>query len=736
MLDFLPSVSIVLATSNRAESLARTLNSIQQVDYPVDRLEVLVIDDGSRDNTRDVVQSLMPSFSPIPLLCHSLPKGNIVHARNRGVDEATGDVIVFTDDDCTFDGTWLSTLVQPLANEKVGAVGGGDCAPPELTPFESAVDYAFTSFLGVGGVRHGGPGRRAARYVPRGCNMAVRRKVMAEIGPFDSQFFNGEEIDIDYRIEKAGYQLVYQEGCAVHHHRRATWRGLARQVFDRGRTRRMLFRKHPEFFEFAYTVPAIAVAGLVLLLIASLFSVWGLLVLTLGVTGYAVLLLLGGLHAAVIGHSLAAGVRIPAVLALMHLSYGAGYWRGLSRGSAVRFTGHHALRCLISNDGFGLNQGDRAILQVMRNDLQGAFPGVTIRGFLNSWVPGPAALLRFWRDLRWADVFILGGGQVLHDQTCLLFLVAGLLKLKAAMLVGTPFVCYGIGVGPLQSRIGRRAVFRLLRHAKLILVRDHASRQLLTELGLPSERVRVTADQAFRLPLPPPEEVDSLARRFKLDRAPRPCVAICPRRWFHYAHHLFPARWRMRRTPPSETAAFSDLLDDLARVADRLIAQGGSVWLIPMKISRGHDPGQDDDDVCREIRDRMNQPNGARILDEDLPPSDLAALLTRFDAVVTMRMHAAILSALRGTPAVGIALAQKFTDCFAQLGQSERLIPAEEANGKALTACLDAALSLNDADRHALQEAAARLAEQAGENVKALSKWAATHSIGRDKEKL
>jgi len=192
----------------------------------------------------------------------------------------------------------------------------------------------------------------------------------------------------------------------------------------------------------------------------------------------------------------------------------------------------------------------------------------------------------------------------------------------------------------------------------------------------------------------------------------------------------------MRRARPSEAAAFSDLLNDLARVADRLILQGGSVWLIPMKISKGHDPGQDDDDVCREIRDRMNQPHGARILNEDLPPSDLAALLTRLDAVVTMRMHAAILSALRGTPAVGIALSQKFTDCFAQLDQSERLIPAEEANDKALTACLDAALSLNDAGRHALQETAARLAEQAGDNIKAFSEWAATRPIGQDKEEL
>ncbi len=727
MPDYIPFVSIVIATSNRADSLVRTLDSLLHVNYPSDKLEILVIDDGSTDHTPEAVKALTESFQPAPLLCHSLPKGNITHARNRGAKEAIGEVVVFTDDDCTFEPDWLRTLVQPLQDTQIGAVGGGDCAPPDLAPFEAAVDHAFCSLLGVGGVRHGGSGHRAARYVPRGCNMAARREVILEAGGFDTRFFNGEEIDLDYRIEKAGYRLVFQDHCTVQHHRRATWPGLHRQVSGRGRTRHMLFQKHPECFELAYLAPSIALGVLSLVLLLSVFSELARLTLGMGLIAYITILLLGGLHAFVRGLGFAAAIRVPPILALMHFSYGAGYWRGILGGARTCATESHALRCLISNDGFGPNQGDRAILEVMQTDLQEEFPGVEIRGFLNAWVPTPPDLLQFWHDLRWADVFLFGGGQVIHDQTCLLFLAAGMLKLLAARLAGTPFVCYGVGVGPLHSRLGRRAVRAMLSRAALILVRDEASKRLLIEIGVEPTRVTVTADVAFRLPPLTGPEADDLLHSLGLEDATAPRVAICPRRWFHYRHGVLPARWRWPQHSPAKDDGFSALADTLAMVADAIHSRGGTVLLVPMKTSTSaKDPGQDDDVVCRQVRDRMADLSRTILVPAVDSPRAVATLLAQMDCVVTMRMHAAILGAGQGVPAIGLSLSEKFDDCFARLDQGDRLIPVAEANRDGILACVDAALATGPEARAALRERAAQLADLAENNIKLFAEWAST----------
>ncbi len=408
----------------------------------------------------------------------------------------------------------------------------------------------------------------------------------------------------------------------------------------------------------------------------------------------------------------------------MHLGYATGYWRGLLTPSTLHDAASHPLRCLISNDGFGTNQGDRAILAAMRNDVQAAFPGVEIRGFLNAWIPGPRALLQFWRDMRWTDVFILGGGQLIHDQTCLLFLAAGMLKLLAARLTGTPFVCYGIGVGPLHSPVGRRAVRALLNKAALILVRDDASQQLLLDIGVAPDRITMTADAAFRLPPQTEIEARELLRSLGLADGDHPRVAICPRRWFHYRHGVLPARWRFPRRPLPGASDFAALLDALAALADTVQARGGTVVLLPMKISpHTMDPGQDDDVVCRELQQRMAHASRVCLMPDGLSPQEVATILTHMDAVVTMRMHAAILASTQGVPAVGLALSDKFDDCFARLGQTERLIPVKEATRQALLARLDDALECGQDGRRVLRQRADEQAARAATNAAVFAAW-------------
>lgn len=730
-----PYVSILIPTSNRADSLSRALESLSHQQYD-GQLEVIIIDDGSTDGTRALVEDLIPAWGTEKLRYTFIPKGNISYAKNKGIEMAHGDIIVSTDDDCTFGEDWLATLVSSFQNPKIGAAGGADKAPLQMAPLAGAVDYGFTGLLGSGGVRSGGKGVRVARYFPRGCNMAFRKSLIEQTGNFDPLMYNGEEIDLDYRILKAGSDLVFQDGCTVVHHRRATLKGLVRQIFGRGITRRMLFLKHPEYFELGYFIPAFALAGLLGMIFLSPFIFPIKVLLFASLIGYPALLITGGFHCFLTRKKIKEALCVPIVLFIQHFVYGAGIlfasftkpYKSLKkklRSQESKHINNSHLKIIHSNDGYGPNQGDRAILEVMTEDLNKAFPGIEIRGFLNSWVPGPKAFLKFWSNLKWADIFLLGGGQVLHDQTCLLFLLASLGKLVLARLAGTPSVCYAMGVGPISSRIGRTLTRIVLAKCALIIVRDEASKALLEEIGIQGTRIEVTADPAFRLN---PSENLNIKKYFpdnSSDTKTRPVIALCPRRWFHYSSSILPAKWKLHFGKPQGTDKFNKLLDLYTHVIDRFVSElNAQVLLIPMKRSeKKNDPGQDDDVVCTEIKSRLSDNESVNVLKDNLAPTELKSLLGNVDCLVSMRMHAVIFAASQGIPCVGIGLSKKFGDLFNRMDIKDQLLDVRNVDEGHLFCLVQKALSAAKEDINAIRIKANCLSDISLRNIDLLENW-------------
>jgi len=114
------TVSVVIATHNRAEWLRDTLNSVLRQSRQPD--EVVVVDNASTDHTREVVLSFADRLNV--RYVHE-PRRGIPHARNAAVRSATGDIVAFIDDDCIASGDWLKYIEIPfLRDPNVGAVGG------------------------------------------------------------------------------------------------------------------------------------------------------------------------------------------------------------------------------------------------------------------------------------------------------------------------------------------------------------------------------------------------------------------------------------------------------------------------------------------------------------------------------------------------------------------------------------------------------------------------------------
>lgn len=324
-----PLVAIVLPTYNRVRMLRAALGSLAELSFPKDRTEVIVVDDASTDGTARMIREIMATV-PFRLIYLRQRHAGVTAARNRAIRAARGDFLVFTDDDCTFASDWLERLLEAVTGPTVGAVGGPDPAPADSSLFSRCVDYALTSFIGTGGVR-AKTGRSLARYYPRGCNFLVTRAALERVGGLDPTLGAGEEIELGYRLRRAGYRLQYAEGALVHHRRRDTWMAFARQMFARGLTRVQLVRRHPGLLEWSYLIPPLLVLALGVGATLTLARLLSPRLFLLPVFSYLLLLGSGGLHGARVLASPRAALILPALLFLQHILYGLGFLTALVR---------------------------------------------------------------------------------------------------------------------------------------------------------------------------------------------------------------------------------------------------------------------------------------------------------------------------------------------------------------------------------------------------------------------
>jgi O-antigen biosynthesis protein len=233
MLQQTPRVSVVVCSYNGGPTLDQCLRSLMALDYP--DFEVLLIDDGSSDDTKEIA-ARFPKVRAI----HQSNQGLSV-ARNVGLALATGEIVAYTDSDCFADPDWLTHLVAQLETCNAAGVGG-----PNLAPEDGAVAAYVAACPGQ--PMHVLESNQVAEHVP-GCNMAYRREALQAINGFDPQFRKaGDDVDLCWRLQQAGYWITFAPGAFVWHHRRQTPRAYFRQQAGYGEAEALLRFKHPDKF--------------------------------------------------------------------------------------------------------------------------------------------------------------------------------------------------------------------------------------------------------------------------------------------------------------------------------------------------------------------------------------------------------------------------------------------------------------------------------------------------------
>ena len=230
-----PKVSVVVASYNGDRTLKACLDSLTKLNYP--DYEVILVDDGSTDTTPQIARG----YPMVRYFRHQMNLGLSV-ARNTGISASLGEIVAFTDSDCRADEDWLYYLVGDLLSSEFAGIGGPNLLPPEDSPVAAAV------MVSPGGPAHVMLSDRQAEHIP-GCNMAFYKSVLVEIGGFDPIFHAaGDDVDICWRLQQAGYEIGFSPAAFVWHYRRSNLRAYLKQQHGYGEAEALLVRKHPEYF--------------------------------------------------------------------------------------------------------------------------------------------------------------------------------------------------------------------------------------------------------------------------------------------------------------------------------------------------------------------------------------------------------------------------------------------------------------------------------------------------------
>jgi len=234
---YYPSVTVIIPAKDRAEELKGCLESVFTQEYPAEMIEVIVVDDGSQDETASVAGSF-------PCKVFSLEKSRgQSFCRNLAANEGKGEILAFLDSDCIAARTWLIDLVPLFQWARVGAVGGrvdGYFEESGLDRYENAFSSLFMGKHMIYGAND-----ESRAYVPT-CNLLTRKVVYREIGGVRESMHVGEDVDFCWRMRARGHALLYVPYGPVRHKHRNRLGAMLKRRFEYGTSEGALYRLHPE----------------------------------------------------------------------------------------------------------------------------------------------------------------------------------------------------------------------------------------------------------------------------------------------------------------------------------------------------------------------------------------------------------------------------------------------------------------------------------------------------------
>ncbi|WP_199137447.1 glycosyltransferase [Pedobacter sp. ASV12] len=259
--------SIIIPLYNRPQEIDELLETLTRQTYT--QFEVLVIEDGSVNDAKDIVASYA---NRLDVKYFFKPNEGQGFSRNFGFERAKGDYFVIFDSDCLIPADYLEIVKDYLFEHQLDAYGGPDAAHDTFTPVQKAISYAMTSPFTTGGIR--GNKQHIGQFHPRSFNMGVSREVWEKVGGFILTRL-GEDIEYSIRIHESGFKIGLIPAAKVFHKRRTSFKQFYKQLHFFGRARINIYKHFPAELKLVHFFPAFFVVGLGITLLCN-FIYWPL----------------------------------------------------------------------------------------------------------------------------------------------------------------------------------------------------------------------------------------------------------------------------------------------------------------------------------------------------------------------------------------------------------------------------------------------------------------------------
>ena len=367
--------------------------------------------------------------------------------------------------------------------------------------------------------------------------------------------------------------------------------------------------------------------------------------------------------------------------------------------------------------GFG-NLGDESLLDVISSSLAAARPGTKIaaltkNGRRDARRTGLSCVSRFrlpavFREIRRAKVLLSGGGSLLQDATSRRSLkyYAGLIAWAEKR--GTRAAVYANGIGPIRDPKNRALAGQVVSRADRVSVRDPDSKTELVSLGVPEEKIALTADPAFLLTSCAPDRLAALLRD----------LGLAEGRYF--AVSLRPLGKRAKTAKSTQLTENDRLL--LGETADALAIIAAETGLRPLIL-----PMQKSQDslIAAETAERLRQSGVESATYLPTSAADLIGLLGGARFAVAMRLHAVIFASSAATPVIALSYDPKVASMMRALGQPTSvelsdILAKPGALTEAITAGVRDVLGREEEIRSSLAASAEEMRARAAEDVEGL----------------
>lgn len=323
-----PFVSIIVPCYNEQSTIQKLLGALHSQTYPLDKMEVVIADGRSTDNTRQVIDAFSREHTALTVRVIENPARNIPSGVNHAIRESRGEIIVRLDAHSMPIPEYVERCVEAHRTGKGDNVGGvWDIQSGADTWIAESISHAAAHPLGVGDAMYrlnAKPG--VVDTVPFG---SFHRSLIERIGAFDEALLSNEDYEFNTRVREAGGVVWLDPSIRSVYFSRPTLPSLASQYWRYGFWKLKMLKRYPHTLRWRQALPPIFVFALASMVVLSLWFGFARLFLSVQLTAYFAILALAGIQLAFRKRKGYLVWGLPLSIATMHICWGAGFlWSG------------------------------------------------------------------------------------------------------------------------------------------------------------------------------------------------------------------------------------------------------------------------------------------------------------------------------------------------------------------------------------------------------------------------